>query len=268
MRHLYYILQLADNALILGQRLGEWCGHAPILEQDIALTNTALDDIGQARSLYQYASDVFNALPEAEKKTVFASPLIQQVAGAVAEDDLASLRDAWDFRNLLLVEQPNGDWAQTVTRSFFFDVFQFLLYTELAKSPDERLAAVAEKSLKEVTYHKRWSSEWMIRLGDGTAESQRRAQEAVDKLWPYTGELFLPSAADDFAAASGIAPDLSLLKDKWTSEVIDILQEATLQMPDNNWTQQGGKEGRHSEHLGYILSDLQFMQRAYPGMEW
>lgn len=268
MNHLYYILQLADNALIMGQRLGEWCGHAPILEQDIALTNTALDDIGQARSLYQYASDVFNGLSDAEKTTVFSSSLLQQVAGPVAEDDLASLRDAWDFRNLLLVEQPNGDWAQTVARAFFFDVFQFMLYRELAKSPDERLAAIAEKSLKEVAYHKRWSSEWVIRLGDGTAESHQRMQEAIDKLWPYTGEMFLPTPADMFAAASGMAPAVASLKDNWTSQVTDILNEATLRVPDNNWAQQGGKEGRHSEHIGYILSDLQFMQRAYPGMEW
>lgn len=268
MHHLYYILQLADNALILGQRLGEWCGHAPILEQDIALTNTSLDDIGQARSLYQYAADLFQALPEAEKTAAFSSPLLQQVSGAVDEDDLAGLRDAWDFRNILLVEQPNGDWAQTVARSFFFDVFQFLLYTELSKSPDDRLAAIAEKSLKEVTYHKRWSSEWVIRLGDGTDESRRRMQEAVDKLWPYTGEMFLPSPGETFAFEAGIAPDVASLSDNWHNEVTAILQEASLNVPTNNWAQQGGKEGRHTEHLGYILSDLQFMQRAYPGMEW
>lgn len=268
MLHLYYTLQLADNALILGQRLGEWCGHAPILEQDIALTNTALDDIGQARSLLQYASDLFNALGEEDQKKAFSSPLLQQAGGAVAEDDLASLRDAWDFRNVLLVEQPNGDWAQTVARSFFFDTFQFLLYTALSGSPDTRLAAIAEKSLKEVTYHKRWSAEWVIRLGDGTEESHRRMQEAIDLLWPYTGEMFTVSPADAFAFEAGIAPDVASLADDWKTEVAAILQQATLQMPNNNWMQQGGKEGRHTEHLGYILSDLQFMQRAYPGMEW
>ncbi|RYD52335.1 MAG: phenylacetate-CoA oxygenase subunit PaaI [Sphingobacteriales bacterium] len=268
MLRLFYVLQLADNALIHSQLLSAWCGHGPILEQDIAITNTALDHIGQARSLYQYASELLNALPESEKAAAFSSPLLQQVSRAVQEDDLSSLRDGWDFRNVVLVEQPNGDWAQTIAKSFFYDVFQYLLYQELLKSPDTQLSAIAEKSIKEVTYHKKWSSEWVIRLGDGTAESHDRMQKAVDTLWSYTGELFMPSEADAFAFQSGMAPDVAVLKDSWLAEVTAIFDQATLQLPSNNWMQKGGKQGMHTEHLGYVLTDLQFMQRAYPNMEW
>lgn len=265
---LNYVLQLADNALILGHRLSEWCGHGPVLEQDIALANTALDHLGQARSLYQHAADLFNALPEGEKATVFSSPLLQQVSGPVDEDDLAYLRDGWDFRNALLCEQPNGDWAHTVVRSFFYDSFQYLLYTQLLKSGDATLAAIAEKSLKEVTYHRRWSAEWVVRLGDGTEESHARVQAALDTLWSYSGELFMPVAAEKAAVEAGIGTDVAALRDDWTAWVSRVLEEATLKMPTQKWMQQGGKDGRHSEHLGYILAELQFMQRAYPGMEW
>ncbi len=224
--------------------------------------------MGQARSLYQYACELFNALPADKKEGAFSSTLLQQVTGDVKEDDLASLRDGWDFRNILLVEQPNGDWAQTVCKSFFYDVFQHLLYENLVKGPDTQLSAIAEKSLKEVSYHRKWSSEWIIRLGDGTDESHQKAQEVVERLWSFTGELFLPTEAESFAHHAGISPDVATLKDKWTVEVSAILQEATINLPTNNWMQKGGKTGQHSEHLGYILSDLQFMQRAYPGMEW
>jgi ring-1,2-phenylacetyl-CoA epoxidase subunit PaaC len=266
--HIAYILQIADNALVIGHRLSEWCGHGPALEQDIAITNTALDHIGQSRGAYQHAANLYNALSPDEQRRLFTSPAIQGVSDAVDEDDIAYLRDVWDFKNCLLTEQPNGDWAYTIARSFFYDTFQFLFYAELQKSPDEELAAIAEKSFKEVSYHRRWSSEWMIRLGDGTTESRERLQRAVDARWMFTGELFAPSAADQFAHDAGIGPDLASLKEPWMKYVRNIMDEATLTVPTEPWMQEGGKEGRHSEHLGYILAELQFMQRAYPNMEW
>ncbi len=265
---LKYTLQLADNALILGHRLSEWCGHGPVLEQDIALTNISLDHLGQARSLYQYAAEQFNGLPADIQASFFATPLMQQVNGLVDEDDLAYLRDVPDFRNLLLAEQSNGDWACTIARSFFLDTFNFYLFTALQHCKDETLAAIAEKSLKEATYHMRWSSEWMIRLGDGTEESHRRMQQALDDLWMYTGELFLPSAAEQAAAASGKAVAGNMIKDDWMRRIAVVTGEATLALPESAWMQEGGKEGQHSEYLGYILAEMQFMQRAYPGMEW
>ncbi len=239
-----YVIHLADNALILGQRNSEWCGHGPVLEQDIAITNISLDLIGQARSLYQYCA--------------------QLKADSSTEDSLAYLRDARDFKNCLLVELPKGDWAQTITRQFFFSTYQLLLYTHLQQSTDTQLAAIAEKSLKEVTYHVRWSSEWVIRLGDGTEESHARMEKAIDELWPYTGELFLPAPYESVNAAV----DVSSLKESWLQKINEIFAEATLNEPKEGWWQTGGKEGVHTEHLGYILADLQFLQRAYPGMEW
>jgi ring-1,2-phenylacetyl-CoA epoxidase subunit PaaC len=266
-----YTLRLADDALILGHRLSEWCGHAPILEQDIALTNTGLDHLGRARSLYQYAAEQFNSLPAGEKTNVFTSITLQNKVSsgsAIDEDDLAYLRDGWDFRNVLLVEQPNMDWAYTVARSFFYDVFNYLFYAALSKSSDEVLSSVAEKSLKEVTYHLRWSSEWVIRLGDGTGESHARMQQAVNELWMYTGELFMMNETDRTMLKEGAGPDLGLLKQPWMERVSAVFAGATLDTPAGKWMQQGGKEGRHSENLGYILTELQFVQRAYPGMEW
>ncbi|MBL7683753.1 MAG: phenylacetate-CoA oxygenase subunit PaaC [Flavipsychrobacter sp.] len=271
MNQLTYTLQIADNALILGHRISEWCGHGPILEQDIAITNTSLDHLGQARSLYQHAADMFNALPAEEKKTLFVSAALQAKIAKdekIDEDDLAYLRDGWDFRNVLLTEQPNKDWGYTVVRSFFYDAYNFYFYTELQKSKDTVLAAIAEKSLKEVTYHLRWSSEWMIRLGDGTAESKARMQEAVNHNWAYTGELFEMTTADKEMLAAGMGVDLNAIKTQWQKRVDAVLEEATLSIPANAWMHSGGKEGRHSEHLGYILTELQFMQRAYPDMEW
>lgn len=268
---LTYTLQIADNALILGHRISEWCGHGPILEQDIAITNTSLDHLGQARSLYQHAADMFNALPAEEKKNLFVSAALQAKIAKdekIDEDDLAYLRDGWDFRNVLLTEQPNKDWGYTVVRSFFYDAYNFYFYTELQKSKDTVLAAIAEKSLKEVTYHLRWSSEWMIRLGDGTAESKARMQEAVNHYWAYTGELFEMTTADKEMLAAGIGVDVNAIKTQWQQRVDAVLEEATLSIPANAWMHSGGKEGRHSEHLGYILTELQFMQRAYPDMEW
>lgn len=266
-----YTLQLADNALIYGHRLSEWCGHGPVLEQDIALTNISLDYLGQARSLYQHAANMFNSLDEADKKNIFSSvPLEEKINNGLAftEDDLAYLRDGWDFRNVILAEQPNGDWAMTVARAFFFDTYSYLYHTALQKSKDLQLAAVAEKSLKEVTYHKRWSSEWVIRLGDGTEESHDKIQNAINHLWAYTGEMFTNSAAEQALIEESIAVDNKQLQQAWLQQVTAILEEATLTIPENAWMHDGGKSGRHSEHLGYILTELQFMQRAYPGMEW
>ncbi|MBS1662915.1 MAG: phenylacetate-CoA oxygenase subunit PaaC [Bacteroidetes bacterium] len=240
-----YTLHLADNALILGHRNSEWTGHGPILEQDIALSNIALDLIGQARYLYQYAARQ-TGKPE------------------VTEDSLAFLRDAWDYRNCLLVEQANGDWGKTILRQFFFSAYQFFFYERLQHSTDNELAAIAEKSLKEVTYHLRWSSEWTIRLGDGTEESNRRMRAAMDQLWKFTGELFIPASYEKIAAAV----DLSSIKPLWEERVSEVLLQARLEKPAAGWGQTGGKEGRHTEELGYLLAEMQFLQRAYPGNEW
>jgi ring-1,2-phenylacetyl-CoA epoxidase subunit PaaC len=245
---LEYVLQLGDNALLLSQRLGEWCGHGPVLEQDIALTNLALDLLGQARMLLAYAGEL-----EENPRT---------------DDQLAYLRDAQQFRNFLLVEQPNTDWAYTLARQFFFDAFNYYNLQALLDSRDERLAAIAEKAFKEATYHLRFSSEWILRLGDGTETSHAKIQAAVDDLWRYTAELYTPSPADEAMAAAGVAPDLGEIKQLWIQKVRTILEEATLRIPDAPWMQYGGKTGVHTEHLGFILAEMQFMQRAYPGMEW
>ncbi|WP_118974594.1 1,2-phenylacetyl-CoA epoxidase subunit PaaC [Taibaiella koreensis] len=266
---LNYVLQLADNALILGHRISEWTGHGPILEQDIAITNTALDHLGQARSLYQYAAELYNQLPAEIQEEVFSSPAFLNHKQPVTEDTLAYLRDAWDFRNVLLVEQDNGDWAYTIARSFFYDNYSVLLYTALRDSKDATIAAVAEKSLKEALYHRRWSSEWVIRLGDGTGESKDRMQEAIQARWEYTGELFEISDADKVMLEAGTGADLAGIRSQWLTQVAEVLGEATLEMPSADaWMQTGGKAGKHSEHLGYILAEMQYMQRAYPGMEW
>lgn len=238
-----YTLHLADNALILGQRNSEWCGHGPILEQDIAITNISLDLIGQSRSLYQYAA--------------------QLKADGSTEDSLAYLRTEREFKNCLLAEQSNGDWAQTMLRQFLFSCYQFYLYKYLQSNPDKTIAAIAEKSLKEVSYHLRWSSEWVIRLGDGTEESRNRMLTAIDELWRYTGELFI---AAPYEIELNI--DLASLKTEWDNKVKAVMEEATLPVPEKLFMQTGGKTGTHTEQLGYILSDLQYMQRAYPGCEW
>ena len=268
---LYYVLQLADNAVIMGQRLGEWCGHGPVLEQDIALTNTSLDHIGRARSLYQYAAELFNNLPPAEKAECFLSVALTQKAKSgvkVEEDDMAFLRDAWDYRNFLLVEQPNRDWAYTIARNFFVDAFNYFYYAALCKSSDSTLSAIAEKSLKEITYHLKWSSEWIIRLGDGTDESHARIQEAVNYLWSYTGEMFSLNAVQKDMIATSVAPDTAGIQQSWKARIAAVLAEAKLDMPTGTFSHAGGIDGTHTEHLGYILADLQFMQRTYPDMAW
>ena len=243
-----YLLRLADSSLILGHRLSEWCGHGPILEQDIAMSNLALDLIGQARNWYQLAA--------------------QQAGLGQTEDDLAYLRDAPQYRNVLLVEQPTGDFGQTVMRQFLFDAYHYYLLQKLGQSADENIAAIAQKSLKEVTYHLKWSSEWVIRLGDGTEESQRRIQTALNNLWEFTGELSKPDQTDEILHAAGLVPDLRKIQADWQNRVRSVLTEATLQIPTRTWMQKGGKEGIHTEHLGYILAEMQFLQRAYPDCEW
>ena len=245
---LNYVLRIADNNLILGHRLSEWCGHGPILEQDIALTNIALDLVGQARNYYQLAAEI-------------------KGEGAT-EDDFAYLRDVYEFQNVLLTEQPNGHFGETITRQFFFDAFNFYFTQELTKSTNAQLAAIAEKSLKEITYHLKFSSEWMIRLGDGTEESHSKMQQAVNDLWMFTGELFKADELDEEIGTSEVGVVLAEIKPYFDRKVAQILNEATLILPENNWMQQGGKQGRHSEHLGFILAELQFLQRAYPGAKW
>ncbi|HEV8286556.1 MAG TPA: 1,2-phenylacetyl-CoA epoxidase subunit PaaC [Chitinophagaceae bacterium] len=255
-----FTLHLADNALILGHRNSEWCGHGPVLEQDIAITNISLDLIGQSRNFYQYAATLMN-----DQKV---SPLGGDLEGAVSEDTLAYLRDNREFKNCLLVELPNGDWAKTILRQFLFSTYQFYLYQELQNSKDKQLAAIAEKSLKEVTYHLRWSSEWVIRLGDGTNESHERMLTAIDELWRYVGELFTAAGYELQAAKEGSGVNPTILQLKWEERVKEIFAEATLPYPEQVYQQTGGKEGKHTEHLGYILTELQFMQRAYPNSEW
>jgi ring-1,2-phenylacetyl-CoA epoxidase subunit PaaC len=243
-----YTLHLADNSLILGQRNSEWCGHGPVLEQDIAITNISLDLIGQARNFYQYAATL--------------------IGDGSTEDTLAYLRKEREFKNCLLVEQPNGDWGQTILRQYFFSQYQYLLFQDLQNCADNQLAAIAEKSLKEVTYHLRWSSEWIIRLGDGTDESNKRMVKAIDELWRYTGELFESAGYEVKAVIEGFAADVSKLKELWLNKIRELLAEATLKVPEKTFMQTGGKEGRHTENLGYILTELQYMQRAYPNCEW
>ena len=243
-----YTLHLADNALILGHRNSEWCGHGPILEQDIALSNIALDLIGQARNFYQYAAKL--------------------AGNGATEDSLAYLRDAIDFKNALLAEIPNGDWAQTVLRQFFFSTYQYFLYQQLQNSKDQQLAAIAEKSLKEVTYHLRWSSEWVIRLGDGTTESKKRMLQAIEECWSFTGDLFVMTGYEQQVFNDGYGVDLPTIKPLWQEKINAVLEEATLELPANSWMQSGGKTGIHTEHLGFILAEMQFLQRAYPNAEW
>ncbi len=244
-----YAAQIGDNGLIIGHRMSEWCFRAPSIEMEMALMNCALDLIGQARELYSYA-----ATTEGNGKT---------------EDDFAYLRDEQDFRNALLAEVPNGDWGDTIVRLFFMSAYNMLFYTALAKSTDAELAAIGAKSVKEVTYHLRFSSEWLIRLGDGTEESHRRVQKSVDDLWMFTGELFTMSEAETALLADGISVDVTGLKKDWDQTVSRVFDQATLTIPENNWAQSGGKTaGRHTEHMGYIIADMQFMQRRYPGCEW
>ena len=257
-----YSLHLADNALILGQRNSEWCGHGPVLEQDIAITNISLDLLGQARNFYQHAASLFNSFSAEEKKSVdWLLPRPWKTYNReLTEDDLAFLRDERQYLNLLITELPNGDWAQTTLRQFFFSAYQQLLYAEVRKSTDGQLAAIAEKSLKEVAYHLRWSSEWVVRLGDGTEESHERMIRALEELWMFTGEMFMPA---DYEII-----DLDSLKKEWMTKIETVLAEATIQLPQSSWMQKGGKQGQHTEHLGYLLTEMQYLQRTYPDAKW
>jgi ring-1,2-phenylacetyl-CoA epoxidase subunit PaaC len=243
-----YALRRADDALILGHRLSEWCGHGPMLEEDMALANMGLDLLGQARELYAYAAKVEN--------------------NGNDEDRFAYLRDVRQYRNLLLLEQPNGDFARTMTRQFFYAAFADPYWRAMIESGDATLAAIGAKSEKESAYHLRHSSEWMVRLGDGTDESHRRAQTAVDDLWAFTGEMFAVDDGERGLIEAGIAIDPATLRRKWLETVANVLDEATLAQPKGDWMQQGGRSGRHSEHLGHLLSELQSMQRTFPGATW
>ncbi len=243
-----YCLRLGDNSLILGQRITEWCSHAPILEEDIALANLALDLIGQAREFLTYAGEI-------EKK-------------GRAEDDLAFLRDANEFRNALLVEQPNGDFAHTIVRQYLFSVFNYHLLTELGKGKDSTLAAIAVKSLKECTYHVRHSGEWILRMGDGTEESKRRLFNAFEDLWMYSAELFDTDESDDLLVKKGIAVDMKTIHPLWLETIKAHLDKISFPLPSNHYLVQGIKKGKHSEHLGHILAEMQFLPRAYPGTKW
>jgi len=245
---LEYTLRIGDNALILGQRLSEWCGHGPILEQDIALSNIALDHIGQARMLMQYAAE--------------------QKGADFTEDKMAFFRDIWEYRNALIVELENGDWAKTICRQFLFDTYNYYFYTALLSSADERLKEIAQKAIKEVSYHAQWSAEWIIRLGDGTEESHQKAQNALNELWEWTGELFEMDAVDEDMISKGIGVDLTQLKKDWNVKVDQILEMATLKRPEDAWMQSGGKQGEHTEYLGYVLAEMQHLPRMYPEANW
>jgi ring-1,2-phenylacetyl-CoA epoxidase subunit PaaC len=241
-----YLLHLADTNLILSHRNSEWCGHGPILEQDIALTNIALDLLGQARLFYQHAAQALNATAGTDTQT---------------EDSLAYWRNEREFRNHLISEQPNGHWGQTILRQFLFSAYQHPLYTWLSASEDRELAAIAAKSLKETTYHLRWSKEWVIRLGDGTEESRAKMVDAVEQLWTYTAELtdaFLPEHA----------PMMQTVANQWQQTVEDVFQQATLPIPANAYMQRGGLTGIHTEHLGFLLAEMQYLQRSHPGATW
>jgi ring-1,2-phenylacetyl-CoA epoxidase subunit PaaC len=262
-----YLLHLADTSLILSQRNAEWCGHGPILEQDIAITNISLDLLGQARNFYQYAAVLVNR--QFQTAGIAKHPLRDVVA---TEDTLAYQRTEREFSNLLITELPAGDWANTVLRQFFCSFYGLLLYEQLQHHRDEQLAAIAGKSLKEVQYHVKWSGEWVLRLGDGTAMSRTKMQEALENLWSYTGEFFIPAP---YESEDTIGFELNSLKPAWQAKISAVLREATLwdtaaDIADAElvFMHQGGKYGLHTEHLGFILAEMQYLQRTYPGCNW
>lgn len=243
-----FLLRLADDHLVLGHRLSEWCGHAPMLEEDLAMPNIALDLVGQARALYQYAAEV-----EGRGRS---------------EDDLAYLRQEREYLNCLLAERPNGDFAHTMLRQFWFAAFMNPWWQAIEKGSDETLAAIAGKAVKETAYHIRHTGEWVIRLGDGTEESARRMAAAAEALAPYLDELFESDEVTRAAAAAGIAPEAASVRPAFDRTVTQVFSEAFLEMPQAAWPRSGGRKGRHSEAMGYLLADLQYMQRAYPGAVW
>jgi ring-1,2-phenylacetyl-CoA epoxidase subunit PaaC len=243
-----YLLRLGDDRLVLGHRLSEWCGHGPILEEDIALANIALDLVGQATLYLKLAG-------ETEGK-------------GRSEDDLAYFRDAIDYRNVQLVELPNGDYAMTMVRQFFFDVFSYHVLEQLQSSRHSEIAGIAAKGFKEVRYHVRHSSEWVVRMGDGTEESHDRAQKAVNHLWRFTGEMFQADDVDRAMVTEGIGADVEAIKPKWNEIVTDVLNRATLVIPNDPPAMTGGRRGRHTEYLGHMLSEMQIVARSHPGAEW
>jgi len=243
-----YLLRRADDALILGHRLSEWIGHAPMMEEEMALGNMGLDLIGQARSLYAYAAEVEGA--------------------GRSEDDYAYLRRERDYRNVLLVEQPNGDFAETMLRQFLYAAFAYPFWLSTMRSSDATLAAIAAKSEKEMAYHLRHSAEWVVRLGDSTPEARRRIEAAIARFWPFTGELFGVDATDQAMITVGVAIDPATIRSEWDQTIADVFARATLVVPAATWMHKGGRAGQHSEHLGHLLSDLQYMQRAVPGAVW
>lgn len=245
---IHFLYRIGDNSLILGQRLAEWCSNGPTLEEDVALTNISLDNFGQARIVFSHLAEI-----EDEGKT---------------EDDYAFKRNERQFYNALIVERPNGHFGDTIARSFLFDAFQFHFYKELTKSSNEFLAGFAAKSLKEVQYHVRHSGEWVVRLGDGTEESKEKIQKSIDDLWGYTGDMFATDDKIDSLTKVGIAPDYSAIKENWTKTVEEVLYRATLTKPKDGYMQSGSLEGRHSEYLGHLLTDMQYLQRAYPDAQW
>lgn len=248
-QHLFeYLVRLGDDRLVLGHRISEWCGHGPILEEDIALTNIALDLIGEATLLLKYAGEVEGKGRDA--------------------DQLAYFRDGAYFRNVHLVELPKGDFGVTIVRQLFFSAYSVLLWERLASSQDQTVAGIAAKSLKEARYHLRHSASWVVKLGDGTAESHERAQRAVNDLWRYTGELFMADDADRAVAAAGVGVDPSELEGAWRAQVTDVLQQATLTVPGETYMQRGGRDGRHTEHLGHMLAEMQIVARSHPGASW
>ncbi len=254
-----FLLHLADNALIIGHRNSEWCGHGPILEQDIAITNIALDYIGQARNFYQHAAEMINQHPIGIDVTQTG----QDILLPVTEDSLAYLRDVREFKNLLITEIPNGDWAHTTLRIFLLSEFELQLFTQLLQHTDAQVAAIAEKSIKEVSYHVKWSKDWVLRLGDGTEESKLRMQAAIESIWAYTGELFIQP---EYATAACL--NYAAIEAAWNKKVSAVFEEAGLNIPTKTFVQKGGPNGMHTEHLGYILAEMQFLQRAYPNSEW
>lgn len=243
-----YVLRIADDSMILSQQLGKWCGHNAYLEEDIATTNITLDHVGQATNFYEYISTIAN-----DRRTA---------------DDIAFLRKEHEYVNLLLVEQPNGHFGDTIAREFFFDAFRKLFFEKLVYSSDEQIAAIAEKSLKETKYHLKHTSEWMIRLGDGTDFSHQRIQTSVNNLWKFTDELFYMNHVDKELISVGVATDLEALRAPWTSIVKEVFREANIEKPNTKWNFDGGRQGVHTENMGYILPEMQYMQMAYPGMEW
>jgi ring-1,2-phenylacetyl-CoA epoxidase subunit PaaC len=246
--HCRYLLRLGDTSLVLGQRLAEWVGHSPALEEDLGLANLALDLIGQARLLLSYAGEL-----EGQGRD---------------EDALAFLRDAPAFLNMTLAEQPNGDFGRTIVRQCLLDAWQLEVYAGLMDSNDKRLAGIAAKAIKETRYHLRFSSGWLVRLGDGTEESHRRVQEALNELWRFTTELFAADEVDDALAAAGVAPGLAELQPRWSARIDEVLQEATLVRPAPVPYQWHGKRGVHTEYLGHVLAEMQHLQRTYPGAQW